>query len=407
MAVGDERIRGYYLFRAVTSFSLWMPFWTLWAYINLDSYFLLAIVDVGFWTTMIIFQIPAGLLGDRYGRKIVLFVGEVLAAVGIFSFGLSTEMWQLFGANILWAFGICFVVSGDTPFVYDTLLELGRAKEFIGIIARGWAVQAIGNSVACVVGGVMMQWIFPDRYDLTLMISSVIALIGSVTILALKEPKVERTQLSSYRTHLREGWHHVISTKTILVLILFQIVIEIATYVMAVFRSVYMNDDLKLDSFEIGAFIGGFTVFGGIMASQAGKIEERLGEKSALLMLLLTVILSFMVVFLIASPIVILIQLPIYMVSYLQSPIIGGYINRRVDSNHRSTVVGIATFIFTVLLTAVEVPSGWLATEFGARNTMLILALACAPIGFYLLSIWNKEVDKEKREKRVRTLKRF
>ena len=400
MAVGDERIRGYYLFRAVTSFSLWMPFWTLWAYVNLDSYFLLTIVDIGFWTTMIVFQVPAGLLGDKYGRKLVLFVGEALAAVGVFSFGLSTDLWQLFGANIIWALGICFVISGDTPFVYDTLLELGRAKEFIGVIAKGWAVQAICSSVACVVGGVMVQWIFPDRYDLTLMISAVIALIGSATILALKEPKVERTQLSSYRTHFREGWRRVMSTKAILVLILFQIVIEIAIYVMAVFRSVYMNEDLELNSFEIGAFIGGFTVFGGIVAFQAGKIEQRMGEKGSLMLLLITVILSFTVVFLMASPVVILIQLPIYMVSYLQAPIIGGYINRRVDSNHRSTVIAIATFIFTAVLTAVELPSGWLATEFGARETMLILAIACAPIGFYLLSIWNREIDREKNERK-------
>jgi len=400
MAVGDERIRGYYLFRAVTSFSLWMPFWTLWAYVNLDSYFLLTIVDIGFWTTMIVFQVPAGLLGDKYGRKLVLFVGEVLAAVGVFSFGLSTDLWQLFGANIVWALGICFVISGDTPFVYDTLLELGRAKEFIGVIARGWAVQAICSSLACVVGGVMVQWIFPDRYDLTLMISAVIAIIGSATILALKEPKVERTQLSSYRTHFREGWRRVMSTKAILVLILFQIVIEIAIYVMAVFRSVYMNEDLELNSFEIGAFIGGFTLFGGIVVSQAGKIEQRTGEKGSLMLLLITVILSFTVVFLMASPVVILIQLPIYMVSYLQAPIIGGYINRRVDSNHRSTVVAIATLIFTAVLTAVELPAGWLATEFGARETMLILAIACAPIGLYLLSIWNREVDREKTEKK-------
>jgi len=407
MAVGQERIRGYYLFRAVTSITLWMPFWTLWAYEKLDSYFLLTIVDIGFWTTMIVFQVPAGLLGDKYGRKTVLLLGELFAAAGVFSFGLSTELWQLFVANIIWATGICFVVSGDTPFVYDTLLELGRAKEFIGIIARGGAVQAAGNAVGCVIGGVMVQWIFPGRYDITLLVSAVIAVIGSFTILTLKEPKVNRTQVSSYGRHLREGWNKVVTTRAILILIMFQIVIEIAAYVMAVFRSVYMDEDLHLSSFWIGALIAFFTVFGGIMASQAGKIEFFLGEKKSLLFLLVTIILSFIVVFLVASPIVILIQLPIYMVSFLQSPIIGGYINQRVDSNHRSTVVAIATFIFVAVLTAVELPAGWLATEYGARDTMLILALAAAPIGFYLLSIWGKEIDREKSEKKVRTLKQF
>jgi len=409
MARGDDRIRGYYLFRAITSFSLWMPFWTLWAYINLEYFFLLTLVDVGFWTTMIAFQIPAGLLGDKYGRKTVLLIGEVFAAIGVLSFGLSHDIWGLFGSNILWAFGICFVVSGDTPFVYDTLVELGRAKEFISVMAKGWAVVAVMNAMACVTGGVLIQWIFPDRIDLTLIISAFIALFGSLTILLLKEPQTRRTQLTSYVKHLRDGWHMVVSTRAILILILFQIVIEIATYVMAVFRSVYMNDPkyLNLDYFWIGAFIAAFAVVGGIAATQAGKIEERLGEKSSLLFLLLTIIGSFVVVFLVASPIAIIIQFPIYIVSYLQSPIIGGYINKRVDSTHRSTVVAIASLIFTAVLTAVELPSGWLAEEMGVRNTMAILAVSVAPVGLYLLMLWNREVDESAAAKKYRTLKQF
>ena len=407
MAVGDDRIRRYYLFRAVTSFALWMPFWTLWAYENLESYFLLTVVDVGFWTTMIVFQIPAGLLGDRYGRKTVLFIGEVLAAGGVLVFGLSTDLWQLFVSNIVWATGICFVVSGDTPFVYDTLLEIGRAKEFISVMAKGWAVTSVANAVACVAGGMIVQGTDPHRLDLTLTISALIAMVGSFTVITLKEPKVDRTHFGTYGKQLREGMKRVMTSKAILVLIFFQIVIEIAGYVMAVFRSVYMDKELNLDYLSIGVFIGGFTLFGGIVATQAGKIEQALGEKSSLLFLLLTILGSFVVVFLVASPLAILIQLPIYAVAYLQSPIIGGYINRRVDSAHRSTVVAIASLIFTALLAAVELPAGWLANELGTRETMAILAAACAPIGLVLLAMWNKQVDAEGMTKRQRTLKQF
>ena len=409
MAVGDDRIRGYYVFKAITSFALWMPFWTLWAYINLDDFFLLTLVDVGFWTTMIVFQVPAGLLGDRYGRKTVLFVGEVFASIGVLCFGLSHDVLGLFGANIIWAFGICFVVSGDTPFVYDTLIELGRAKEFIGVMARGYAVVAIANAVACVTGGVLIQWIFPGEVELTLIFAAVIALFGSLTILLLKEPKVPRTQLTSYVKHFRDGWKKVMSTRAIVILIVFQIVVEIAIYIMAVFRSVYMNAEppngLDLNFFEIGVFIAAFATVGGIIGTQAGKIEARLGEKTSLLFLLLTVIGSFGVVFLVASPIAIIVQFPIYIVSYLQQPIIGGYINKRVDSTHRSTVMAIASLIFTAVLTAVELPSGWLAEELGMRATMAILAVSIAPVGLYLLLLWSREVDSSK--KRTRTLRQF
>jgi MFS family permease len=407
MAAGGDRIRNYYIFRAVTSFSLWMPFWTLWAYKNLDSYFLLTLVDVGFWTTMMVFQVPAGLLGDKYGRKRVLFAGELLAALGILGFGLSTQFWQLFASNIFWAMGVCFVVSGDTPFVYDTLVEVGRAKEFIGVMARAWSVQSVVNAIACVTGGVLVQWVWHDRFDLTLIISAVISMVGTATALLLKEPVAGRKEFTTYKAQLSDGWKTVRTSKAILVLIMFQLVIEIATYVMAVFRSVYMNETLKLDSFPIGLSIGAFTLFAGIVATQAGRIEEDFGEKNSLLLLLVTIIGSFAVVFAVGSWWAIVVQFPIYAVYYIQSPIIGGYINRRVDSSHRSTVMGISTLIFTIALVAVEVPSGFLANAIGTRATMAILAIAITPIGLYLLSVWNKEVDASKSKKKVRILRQF
>jgi len=393
VAPGDDRIKKYYLFRAVTSFSLWMPFWTLWVYKNVDSKFLLTVVDIAFWTAMIAFQIPAGLLGDKYGRKKMLIIGEMTYAVGILCFGLGTQFWQLFGANIVWAIGVCFIVSGDTPFLYDTLLELGRAKQFIHVLARSQALMATMTAVACVVGGVMVQWVVPGHIELTLIIASMTGLAGSFTVFLLKEPKVERKKVASYVVQFKEGWKHVINSRAIIVLIMFQIVIEIAVYVMAVFRSVYMEEDLRLDLFWIGVFTGSFTLFGAFIAFQAGKIEGRLGEKKSLLFLLLAIVSSFVVVFLVNSPIVIGIQFLIYTVSYLQSPIISGYINRRVDSAHRSTVVAIASMLFTIFLTLIELPSGWFATHFGTRETLLVLAVAISPVALWLLVLWNREVD--------------
>jgi len=395
VARGDDQIRRYFIFRAVTSFSMWIPFWTLWAYSNVENLFLLTVVDSAFWITMIAFQVPAGLIGDKYGRKRVLFIGEAIYAVGLLAFGFSTEFWMLVGANAIWAVGVCFIVSGDTPFVYDTLLEHGRAGEFIKISARVWTVQAIMGAAACVVGGILVQFTDPHRLDLTLKISALIGLVGCFTILLVREPKVDREHFVSYTKQLREGMKRVLSSRAILTLIMFQIVIEIAVYVMAVFRSVYMNDPkyLNLDYLQLGLLIGAFTIFGGLAAFQAGRIEGALGEKRSLLFLLLAVIGSFVVVFLIAHPAVILIQFLIYSVSALQSPIINGYINKRVDSPHRSTVVAIATLLFTIILTVVEVGSGWVANEFGLTTSLLVLALGATPVGFLLLILWNREVD--------------
>ena len=392
MAEGDGRIRRFYLFRALTSFALWMPFWTLWAYENLDSVFLITVVDAAFWMTMIGFQIPAGLLGDKYGRKAMLFLGEILFSVGVLTFGLSTEFWQYIASNFVWALGVCFVVSGDTPFMYDTLLELKRPNEFTVIMINATVVAYLMNAVACVVGGYLVHT--TGRLDLPLLIAPAIAIMGTMTVFTLKEPKVNRTSVSSFRSHFGVGLRQVLNSRAIVILILFQIVIEVGVYVMMIFRSIYMNEDLSLDHLQIGLLFCSFLIVGAIIIGFARRVGDILGEKRALLFLYLAVFFSFVVVFVVRSPIAIVTQYLIYVVAGVQGPIIFGYINKRVDSEHRSTIISIATFIFTIVLVLVEVGAGFMASAWGLIESLFVLTLCTAPIALILIVLWNREVDR-------------
>lgn len=410
MGAGDNRIRRYYLFRVVTSFSLWLPFWLLWVYENFENMLIVTVIDTAFWATMILFQIPTGLIGDKYGRKTVLYIGEVTYVAGIFLFGMSEGFWQFLGSNMVWALGVCFIVSGDTPFLYDTLVELKREKEFITIMAKCNALMYAMNAAACVVGGLIVD--ATGRLNLTLLIAAGIGLLGSTTIIFLKEPYVDRSRLQSYQSQLKVGMKIVFGSGAILILVLFQVVIEIAVYVMAVFRPVYMSSDLELSYLDIGLFYASFSIVNGLVLSQAGRIETYLGEKASLLVLYGSTLASFVVVFLIVSPVAIIAQYLMYAVSGLLVPITNGYINKRVlSSQHRSTVIAIATFLFTLLLAAVEIPAGYAAEESSLRETLLILAVVIAPIGAFLLHRWFKEVDRTpgatKGAPRSRVLKKF
>lgn len=394
MAAGEGRIRRFYLFRAATSFALWMPFWTLWAYENLDDLFLIAVVDAAFWATMIGLQIPAGLIGDRFGRKAALLLGEGLFALGVLTFGLSTEFWQYAVSNMIWAAGVCFVVSGDTPFVYDTLVELKRENEFTVVMLTATVVMFATNAVACALGGFVVEW--SGRLDLPLIIASLIAFAGSLTVFMLKEPKVERKREFSYTTHFGMGLRQVISSRAIVILILFQIIIGIGIYVMAFFRSIYMNEDLMLGYLEIDIFFASFLAVAAIVMRMARRIEGVLGEKRSLVFLYGTILIAFVAVFLVRHPIAIITQYPIYLVAGIQAPIINGYINRRVDSEHRSTVMAIATFVFTSLLVVIEVGFGYMASAWGLVESIMAMAMMTVPLAAFLLLQWSREVDRDR-----------
>lgn len=392
MNEGDRRIRRFYFFRALTSFSLWIPFWTLWVYKNLESVFLLTVVDVAFWVTMIMFQVPAGLLGDKYGRKAVLFLGEALFAIGILGFGLSTGFPEYLASNIIWALGVCFIVSGDTPFVYDTLLELDRGSEFTKVMGTANAVMYLMNAVACAAGGVIIM--VTDRVELTLIIASMIGLMGSFTVIMLKEPKVSREAKRTFRSQLGSGFREIVKSRAIMILIFFQITLLLGIYVMAVFRSVYMKEKLELDYLQIGVLFASFAIVGGIVTSRASWIETRLKERGSLVFMLVTMIMSFFIVYLLRSPVAVGTQYMMYMIAGLQAPVIGGYIHRLVGSSHRSTVMAIASMMFTVAVVIVEVIMGWISDLWGLEESLLVLALGIAPVGALLLVLWSREVGR-------------
>ncbi len=394
MDPGVSRIRKFYLFRAVTSFTLWMPFWILWVKVNLESMFLVTIVDSVFWMTMIMFQIPAGLLGDRYGRKAMLFIGEVLFAAGLLTFGFSTEFWQYIASNIIWALGVCFIVSGDSPFVFDTLLELGRPRDYTKVMGRANAIQAVVNAAACIVGGLIVGNTGHAEY--TLIIAAFVATLGSFTVILLKEPRVDRKALESFRSHFKTGFRIVFTSRAILVIILFQIVVEIAIYVMAIFRPVYLYDYLSLGYIQIGIFYASFLLVGALATWNSGRIERTLKEKWSLAFMYAAMFASFFVVFLVESVVAVSTQYVVYIIGGIQGPILFGYINQRIDSAHRSTVIAIATFMFTFTLAITEVASGYVATEWGLPESLALLAIITAPVAIILMLMWNKTVDAER-----------
>jgi len=258
------------------------------------------------------------------------------------------------------------------------------------------------NAVACVIGGVIVH--LTDRIELTLIIASIVGLMGSFTVIVLKEPKVERRFMESFKSQLGKGAKQVMKSRPIMILISFQIILSLGTYVMAIFRSVYMNEDLELGYLEIGLFFASFAMVGGAMGRKANRIEAMLGENGSLMFMFAALVMSFTIVFLVRSPAAVFTQYMMYMIVGIQSPIINGYINRLVDSSYRSTVMAIASMMFTVAVVVVEVCTGWIAAMWGLEESLLVLALASTPLGISLLVLWRKEVRKFSRPSTRRDL---
>ncbi|HIJ17847.1 MAG TPA: hypothetical protein HA364_08745, partial [Thermoplasmata archaeon] len=76
-----------------------------------------------------------------------------------------------------------------------------------------------------------------------------------------------------------------VRSRAILVLIMFQILIQVSVYVMAVFRGIYMDENLGFDYFQIGLFYASFSIVGAFVVREASRFEIYAGEKKSLMVM--------------------------------------------------------------------------------------------------------------------------
>ena len=83
-----------------------------------------------------ILEIPTGVVGDKLGYKKTLFLASFFILIGAIIYIPARTFFHIIIADIFWAIGFAFNSGTSTSFIYDTLKNLKKEKEFKKIIAR-------------------------------------------------------------------------------------------------------------------------------------------------------------------------------------------------------------------------------------------------------------------------------
>src|SRR5207302_9916202 len=190
-------VRRFYLYQGAASFAIWIPFWALWIRGNLGSDFEFTLVDVAFWVGLLVFQLPVGVIADRYGRKPTIVLSEVFRSAGILGYGLSTTFAGFVLANVVWSLGAAFSI-GTSSYLYESLLAARHESEFPRYIGRATMIQLGANGAGSFAGGLFVEAVHDLR--LTLLVGAALNLFAAFIALTFVEPKVDRvTEPTSVR----------------------------------------------------------------------------------------------------------------------------------------------------------------------------------------------------------------
>ena len=357
----------YYLFQFATGFLIWVPVWIIF----LQDERGLSLTQVGlmeaiFWVSMMLFEVPTGAVADRWGRRTSLALGGFLFTVGTTLFVLADGFTGLAISYVIMAISMTLYSGSGHALLFDTLRVLGRTREYEKHMGRSEALMTGALLAAALFGGPMAGlW---DLETVFLIGAGTMAAAGLVALLLREPPRTEaefgpdglhaapisaadaaadNRSPQGVVSNVFDGVRIVLRQRPILWIIMLAGLVTVAYEMPNFFVQPFLRSHgLSPSGGLLDGALWSALIIPGFAAMSAGSLlaapfVARVGERRAVPILMLGGAFLFIPLLLfdhlsIIAPIAILGGIHAAL-----RPIATGYINRRIRSDQRATVLSI------------------------------------------------------------------
>ncbi len=141
----------------------------------------------GLWTLVaLLSEVPTGVLADRFSRRTILALGEVLQAMAFITWIFLPNFWGYGLGFTLWGIGYAMGSGSFEAYLYDELKGRGEEKQFSRIYGQAESMLFAGAALAFL-GAI---FIGATNYLTLLLVSIGISLVSfTLVMLFPKEPK--------------------------------------------------------------------------------------------------------------------------------------------------------------------------------------------------------------------------
>jgi len=383
-----SNIRKFYLFQAFSALAFFVPIIVLFWQENGLNLTQIMILQSLFSLTVVLLEVPSGYFADVFGRKKSLIFASSFLTIGIFTYSLGHNFHQFLIAEILWAFGVSFVSGTDSAFIYDTLKDLKQEKLYKKTMGNAMFCCLIATSIASVIGGFIGKINF--RWTFYAMLPFMILLIP--LSISLKEPKrhkhiIERGYLFELLKILKNS---LIKNEKIRWLIIYSAIIAGFNGAVLWLYQPYFKLT-GLDIFYFGFVFAAFNLIAALSSKYAHQIEEKLGQKHSLILLIILVGGSYLLmsnfIYLFSFSFAFIQQF----VRGFSKPVITDYINKLVSSDIRATVLSAQNLVGRLFYAAIIPIIGWIADVYTLVQALFVLGITTFVAGIVILLILQKD----------------
>lgn len=366
----------YYLYQATVTFGFFWPVFTIFLLrrgLTFTQIGLLGSVSAAF---VVVGEIPTGYVGDRIGRRNSLIVSSVLLAVSLLGFVVARSFAVFVGLWILWALGLAFRSGSGDAWLYDALEARQRGEEYTAVRGRGGSINQWVSAGTMLTAGALYG--FDPRLPF---LAGGLLVASSIPVL-LSMPETQQTGEDDGLLPIVEALPLIRGRLTkpplrsfVLYMALFFAIISATDE----FIQPIATTTLDLPKTGLGPLYAGFTIVSAIASYYAGDIETLLSTRWSVLLIPMLVGIFFVVPLVIPNAAFALF-FAMKSANVVMQSIASGYINDRLESVGRATVLSAASMMYAVVRLPLKPLGG-----FVADHTSPIVAVAALG-GFFLLS---------------------
>ena len=223
--------------------------------------------------TIIILEIPTGILADKWSRKNLLIISSLLTFLEFYILIYSYSFWQFGLVALIAGISTSLASGSENALLYDSLKHHAKENTFEKVLGRLRAFDFAAATIGGLCGGFLaFKFNFEFNYWISL-ISISIALIISFFI---KETTLhtQNVRKEKFITYFKKAWNYFKNNRNVALVISSGIVLGSCTNYVDEFWQLY----LKELSFPI-VFFGVFTAVTTIVVIPGSLISYKLKEK--------------------------------------------------------------------------------------------------------------------------------
>ncbi|MBM3140746.1 MAG: MFS transporter, partial [Chloroflexi bacterium] len=384
----DRNVRLFYVITAVVNFAPHVAVWVVY----LTELRGLTLAQVGlmetfFWGVAIALEVPSGAFSDRYGRRLTLLVAIAIESVGVLLFALADGYAMLLLSYALWSAGLAFHSGNDSAFLYEMLAVDGREGEFADRYGRVNALVTSGMLAGALIGPlVAAAWGLAAPI---LLGAAGVAAALPMALLLDEPPRARSTEGGpAYLQTLRAGVRHLIDDRpagrSVLVSICF---VGAMVSEMLLLQPFLVSHDVPIAWFAVVAVPIQLLAIAGSLSAPA--LLRRLGHRVALGALLLAAALAQLAMGAVLTRAAVAGFAVLAFIASAHQPILTDYLNARLPSEIRATVLSVPQLGRSAALAALMPAVGVVATASLAASLVVMGALALAAGGGAYLA-WTR-----------------